>query len=92
MEPERLHLPPQVLQLTPRQPRRATGLEGALQRLDVREELGRPGVGPAGAQPGRGEPMRRETQLAPVGRVGQRPAEFGGDLGKLIRVPVQRPA
>ncbi len=92
MEPERLHLPPQVLQLAPRQPRSATGLEGALQRLDVREELGRAGVGPADAQPGRREPMGRQAQLPSVGCVGQRPSEFGGDLGKLAGVPIQRPA
>ena len=59
--------------------------------MSVRNSDG-PGVGPADAQPGRGEPMRRQAQLPPVGRVGQRPTEFGGDLGKLGRVPIQRPA
>ena len=88
MEPERLHLPPQVLQLAPRQPRSATGrrASAAASRCPSRNSDGA-GVGPADAQPGRREPMGRQAQLPSVGCVGQRPSEFGGDLGKLAARP-----
>ena len=60
VEAERLDLPAQVLQLAPRQPRRAAGLERPLQRLDVGQEGSpgprrrrgrRRGSRPAGARP-----------------------------------------
>ncbi len=92
VEAERLDLPPQVLQLAPGQSRRAARIQRPLQDVQVRQEGRRPVVAAGRARPGRGQPVRRETELAAVRRVRERSPQLARDGGQRLGVAVQRPA
>jgi hypothetical protein len=79
MEPERLDLPDEVLQLTERLLDRPGRGQRILDDAQVGEKLGRSGVGQVGVpDPGRVDPLGRVQQVGPV-RLLRRPSR---DLGQ----------
>ena len=92
VEAERLGLPPQVLELAPGQSGRPARVQRPLQDVQVRQEGGGTVVPAVRAGPGRGQPVRRQPQLAAMGRVGERPPQLPGDGGQGVGVTVQRAA
>ena len=87
MEPERLRLPPQVLQLAPCERRGAAGVERSLQHVEVRDVLRRVVVGASPARARGGEAMGGESELPPMRGVGQLAGEFPCGAGERAFVP-----
>ncbi len=83
MEPEGLHLPDQVLQLSVRLPRGAGGGQAGLDRAEIGQQLGRGAVREIGVPPaGRRDPVRCEQQGDPV----QLPGGSGDQVADDLRV------
>ena len=89
VEPERLHLPDELLKVGVGGPRSAGGQERVLHDLQVGGELLGVGIGEVGvAASGGGDPLRRHQQDAPVRLVRRTLGHVGGEVLGQLTLPL----